>query len=80
MQQTLESTLKCPAFLHKGLVTAGTPEVIQADVTKNFENRLSVSAGDERVKEKKSISKHKHFPLIQPKSQMCNTRFHYFNR
>lgn len=27
MQQTLESTLKRPALLHKGLVTADTPKV-----------------------------------------------------
>lgn len=62
MQQTLESTLKCPAFLHEGLVTAGTPEVIQADVTKKFENRLSVSARDERVKEKKKHQQAQTFP------------------
>lgn len=34
MQQTLESTLKRPALLHQRLVTANTPKVIHADVTR----------------------------------------------
>lgn len=42
MQQTLESTLKRPALLHKRFVTADTPKVIHADVTHGFDNRLSV--------------------------------------
>lgn len=46
VQQTLESTLKRPALLHKRLVTADTPKVIHADITHDFDNRLSLYTGD----------------------------------
>lgn len=46
MQQTLESTLKRPALLHKRLVTADTHKVIHADITHDSDNRLSLYTGD----------------------------------